>query len=451
MPRPRSIAPLVRGAGLVFSLVVSSVVSCVVAPRAARADGAFPESYQLIAPADQPGKLVLGTNFGLFLSDDDGATWTWTCEQLQTMNASLYNVGPGPLDRVLAISDMGFAYSDDGSCTWKTATGPVTSLVARDYFPDPTNAMRVLVLASPVLGTPGEVLPSSDGGATFGAPLFTAPATGTLTSVEIARSDPQTVYVAMNTTTTVGTTTTIHPSLVRTTDGGATWTTMSADASLGGSSFFIIAVDPVDAQVLTVRVLEPAGDAVAVSRDGGMTFTRTLGVPGGTLSAYARLDSGTELLGGVVGTVGVEYQSTDVGMTWTTWTPTPTMHLRALAVRGGKLYAAAKNYSDTFAVGVSTDGGTTFQKLLLYDEVKSIQACAQTTCLESCDHQAGLAVWSSDICGAPTMTMPPPATTPAKSGCAIAGAGGSAVGAAALVSLLGLVARRRARGRRARR
>jgi len=453
MPRPRSIAPLVWGAGLVVSSVVSCVVSCVVAlsPRAARADGAFPESYQLIAPADQPGKLVLGTNFGLFLSDDDGATWTWTwtCEQLQTMNASFYNIGPGPLDRVLAISDMGFAYSDDGSCTWKTATGPVTSLVARDYFPDPTNAMRVLVLASPVLGTPGEVLPSSDGGGTFGTPLFTAPATGTLTSIEIARSDPQTVYVAMNTATTVGTTTTIHPSLVRTTDGGTTWTTIAADASLGASSFFIIAVDPVDARVLTVRVLEPAGDAVAVSRDGGMTFTRTLGVAGGTLSAYARLDSGTELLGGVVGTVGVEYQSTDVGTTWTPWTPTPTMHLRALAARGGKLYAAAKNYSDTFAVGVSTDGGATFQKLLLYDEVKSIQACAQTACLESCQHQAGLAVWSSAICGA--STTPPPTKTPAKSGCAIAGAGDSAVGAGALVSLVGLVAWRRARGRRARR
>jgi photosystem II stability/assembly factor-like uncharacterized protein len=465
MPRPRSIAPVNQTLRTLWTLALAHVagvavmvVAVVSAPRTARADGAFPESYQLIAPADHPQQLVLGTNFGLFLSDDDGATWTWTCEQRATMNASFYNVSPPPLDRFLAISDMGLAYSDDGSCTWKAATGPITSLVARDYFADPTNALRVLVLASPVVGSPGQVLPSADGAATFEAPVFTAPATGALTGVEIARSDPQTVYVAMNTTTntttSTGTTTTIHPSLVRSTDGGATWTTTDVSASLGGSEFFIIAVDPLDAKVVTLRVLAADGDAVFVTRDGGTTFTKSLSVAGGTLTAYARLDDGTELLGGVVGTVGVEYKSTDGGMTFGPWTPSPTLHLRALAARGGELYAAAKNYSDDFAVGVSTDGGATFKKLMLYDEVKSIRACAQAACVDNCLYQAGLAIWDKAVCGAPT-TMPPPPTPAAKSGCAVGGDGAAdgawAGGAGLALIALGLVTRARARTHRSRR
>ena len=418
-------------------------------PRPTRADGAFPESFQLVAPAASPQKLALGTNFGVFLSDDDGATWTWTCEQRQTSMASLYNVGPPPLDRFFSLSPLvGLAYSDDGSCTWTQATGTIMSLVARDYFPDPTNAMRVLALAAPLLGTPGELLPSSDGGATFGAPLFTAPATGTLASVEIARSDPQTIYLAMTTTTVEAGKTLTHPSLVRSMDGGTTWTPLDVEAALGQFNFLIIAVDPLDAKTLTLRVIEQSGESIAVSTDGGVTFKKTLTVAGAQFTAYARLDSGTELLGGVVNTTAVGYRSTDGGLTFTPWTSAPLLHLRALATRGGKLYAAAKNYSDNIGVAVSTDEGATFTKLMQYDEVKSIQACAQAACAESCLYQSTQAIWDKSVCGAPTTMMPPPA---AKGGCGcglVAPGGRRAVGTG-VVGLAALCLL--ARGRRPRR
>jgi Photosynthesis system II assembly factor YCF48 len=438
MSRPSAIAPVVMITALAAFAIVLGLSGV------ARADGAFPESFQLLAPADHAQQLALGTNFGMFQSDDDGATWTWTCEQMQTSMATLYNVGPPPLDRFFSLSPLvGLAYSDDGSCTWKSATGTITSLVARDYFADPTNALHVLALAEPLLGTPGELLPSLDGGATFGAPLFTAPAGAALASVEISRSDSQTIYVAMY--ATPGT----HPSLVRSTDGGVTWTTIDLEAMLGVNPFLIIAVDPLDAKTLTLRVVEPAGESIAVSHDGGTTFTKTLTEAGVTFSAYTRLDDGTELLGGVMGTVGVGYRSTDGGTTWSPWTTTPALHLRALASRGGKIYAAAKNYSDDFAVGVSTDGGATFKKLMYYDEVKSIRACAQQACVDSCTYQASQAIWDKALCDAPDMTTPPVTKS---SGCALAGSSPgaaklkmAAVGVLGLAALCALARRRRRR------
>ena len=35
----------------------------------------------LFLPADRPRSMILGTNFGLVVSDDDGANWYLVCEQ----------------------------------------------------------------------------------------------------------------------------------------------------------------------------------------------------------------------------------------------------------------------------------------------------------------------------------------------------------------------------------
>ena len=284
MLRPRSIAPLVsqgsRFAKLVACVALSASAAAVVsAPRLARADGAFPESYQLVLPADRPDQIVLATNFGLFISDDAGATWTWTCEQKATTNSTLYGVSAPPLDRFFSLSSLvGLAFSDDVSCSWTSSGGSLDTAIATDYFADPTNAMRVYAVrgARPrIRRPPARSSRPDDGGATFGSPIYTAPANGALQSVEIAQSDSKTIYVSMY--TTPGT----HPSLVRSLDGGSTWTAIDLEASLGANDFFIIAVDPLDAQTLQLRVQEPAGDSVAISHDGGMTFTKVLSIPAG--------------------------------------------------------------------------------------------------------------------------------------------------------------------------
>src|SRR5437868_6209257 len=72
-------------------------------------------------------------------------------------------------------------------------------------------------------GAPAQasVYASADGGATFGAtPLYTAPAGASIVGIEIARSDPQVVYLTYVTLTNGS----YHPTLVRSSNGGQSWT-----------------------------------------------------------------------------------------------------------------------------------------------------------------------------------------------------------------------------------
>jgi hypothetical protein len=450
MPRPLEVAPGAPvGRAALATLALTVVVG--VAPRPAHANGAFPESYQIVLPADRPGQIVLATNFGLIISDDDGASWNWTCEQKATAMGTLYGVAAAPLHRFFSMSMLvGLAYSNDDSCTWTSSGGSLDTILATDYFADPTNPMRVYAegkVASDDSSAP-RVVTSDDGGQTFGAPIYTAAAGHSLSGIESARSAPQTLYLASY---VMPTTTTYHPFLERSTDGGASWTEIDAQPSLGANSFRIIAVDPNDANVLTVRVIEQTGESLAISRDGGMTFTKMFMIAG-QLTAYVRLDSGTILVAGALAIDGVGYRSTDGGMTFTDWTPRTTSdagvpdigadggaarppHLRALAARGGKLYAAAKNFSDDWAIGVSTDEGATFERLARYDEVGSIRPCVQATCLESCKMQAVAQVWPLPVCHAPIVTPPAPKTG---GGCVIGPAG--AASGVALPVVLGFLA-----------
>src|SRR5262249_28810552 len=155
--------------------------------------------------------------------------------------------------------------------------------------------------------------------------------------------------LALYTTTT--TAPSIHPALVRSRDGGATWTTLDLEPMLGPTKFRIIGVDPTDPSTIYLRVMDQNVESGAVSKDGGTTFTIGASVPGGVISAFVRLASGTILVGGIAVADAVGFRSTDGGATFAPWAPVP--HLRALAERGGKLYAAAKNYTDGWAIGVS--------------------------------------------------------------------------------------------------
>jgi len=427
-------------------------------PAPARADGAFPASDKVLLPADRPMQIVLSTNFGLIISDDGGTSWQWTCERPQTSMAVGYAVGPPPADRMYALSDVGLAISDDGSCSWHLAGGALAAMLPSDYFPDPTDATHVLAIARPMsdAGVAGDaaVYESADGGDTFAAtPLYVAPAGDLLVGVEIARADPQVIYLALAAPGP-------HPLIARSDDGGAHWTTFDAEPALGAATATIVAVDPADANVVYLRELGGGGDRLAVSRDGGMTFTTPITVMGGSLSAFARLASGTVLVAGLVpgdgGTsAGVGWRSVDGGVTFQDWTLTPAPRLHALAERGGVLYLAGENYQENgWALAVSTDEGQTLQPIARYDQVSAVKACVAAACQDSCDEQAGRHIWAPEVCnptpadaGADAGHAPKPSSG---CGCEAAGAPGGreiAVLCALAFTVLGSAARRRRRGR----
>jgi hypothetical protein len=427
-------------------------------PRAALANGAFPDSEGILLPADHPNQLLLATNFGLFTSDDAGKTWAWSCEQNGVSDlASLYQLGPAPLNRVFAVSAQGLIHSDDSSCTWNRATGVVDQVLVTDYFPDPTDPMRILAVGLPdtaQLDPPG-IYRSLDGGATFTGPQYVGPIQGSIVSVESARSDPRIVYVAMYQTPGP------HPRLVKSSDGGDTWADpLDVEPSIGPNLYRIIAIDPLDPRKIFLRVTEPTLESLAISEDGGVTFRKALTFDV-KISAFARLPGGVILVAGVNKAGGGDmlsagYRSTDGGQTFAPWRTG--LGIRALAVRDGLLYAAADNFKDGFALGVSTDQGATFKPMMTYDQASSVKACVDQICGESCQLLATGKLFPAAVCasadaGGEAGPDAGPAPVPASSGCgcAMGSAAGRRTAAGALLpGALFLCRRRRRNAARAR-
>jgi hypothetical protein len=452
-----------RGVWLKFAYLLA-LLGIGAAPRRAAANGAFPESDAVLLPTFAPQRIILSTNFGLIISDDDGATWQWTCERPQTSMASTYAIGAPPQEVLYALSpEVGLAMSDDVSCGWVRDGGALANTIATDVFPDPTDARRVLAIA-PVPSDAGigadVVYESMDGGETFdAAPIYVAPAGDQLVGVEIARSDPRTIYVAIAAPGP-------HPALARSDDAGATWSTFDLEPSIGARTARIIAVDPVDAKVVYLRAIGAGAELLAISHD-GMTFTTPITLAGGSLSAFARLASGTVLVAGLLPgdggtTAGIAWRSGDGGLTFDDWTLTPMPRLRALAERDGRLYLAGSNYSDGWALAVSTDEGRTIQPVARYDQVSAVRPCVAAVCQDLCDEQAGRRIWAPEVCNPSPLDggsgdagdgggdAGPPPKAPSGCGCSTATPGadaGVAIALLVLVTARRSAARRRRRGR----
>jgi hypothetical protein len=382
-----------------LSLVVAALV--IGAPARARGDGAFPAGQGVLVPADRPQEIVLVTNFGVVLSEDAGATWTWSCEQDANALGMLYQLGPEPRRRLFAVANQQVVYSDDETCSWQVAGGLLVGQAVTDVFPDPTNADRVVAIG--VANGVGSVFESQDGGATFGAMPYQASPGAIIESVEISRSDPGIVYLALSDQDQ-------HPKLARSSDGGASWTVNDLAAELGTGLVRIIAVDPDDADTVLLRWSSLAGgEALAVTHDGGATTSTPLSIPH-YFTSFARLPDGTLVLSAVVAVspavkAGL-FVSRDGAATFEENDAVP--GVVALAQRDGVLYAATDNFADGYALGASSDEGVTWQPVVRFDQIGSIMTCLQTNaqCQASCEALAGNGlgssgqIWDQAVCTA---------------------------------------------------
>jgi len=263
-----------------------SAAIVVAAPAPAGANGAFPDSQSVLTPADRPREIQLVTNFGLITSADAGATWLWSCETDANAFGMFYQRAPAPQSRLFTVANQQLAFSDDGTCTWEKAAGALSGPGVTDAFVDPTNGSRVLAIGL----TAGSyaVYQSTDGGATFAPPFYTAPAGYAITGVESARSDPQVIYLAMMSPQT-------SPQLARSADGGAHFELRDLGATLGRGQLRIVAVDPDERDRVLLRFLGADDQALALTTDGGAVVTRPVVITG-TFTSFVQLPSGTLLV-----------------------------------------------------------------------------------------------------------------------------------------------------------
>ncbi len=402
---------------------------------AARANGAFPDEFSIHFAPDAPHRIYLGANFGLLVSEDDGATWRYACEPwvvsssnaaLASASVSFYQV---TADGALLANSITMTRSSDVACTWPTSTGSISGQSVADFFPDPNDASRVLAVV--VLPGASYIVASHDGGKTFDAPhLYDTP--DLLTGVEIARSNPAVVYATSN-----------SPSggaakFLASANSGATWTPtdMAIDPA---TTPRILAVDPANEKIVYVRVVGAISDAIWKSVDGGQTFTTMLPPVGGQLSSFLLANDGAIYAGTRGGKLYVQPAGT------TGFAARDSYHLRCLGQRPGtnRIYACTDFVLDGFSIATSDDKTATFQPLMTFTQILGPLTCppVQTNCQ---------AHWSR-IQGVLGISPAPDAgqggsdggTTPSGgSHCASAG-----VDAWSLWVALGVVARRRRRRR----
>ncbi len=393
--------------GLAPALIVA--IACTVsglASRTARANGAFPDAQGILTPGSRPNEITLVTNFGVVASRDGGHTWLWSCEQDTNSFGYLYQYNAAPQNRLFAVANQNLVFSDDATCGWSIANGMIAGLGATDFFPDPSDANRVLALAFDSKSSTYVLLQSTDAGATFTSKLYTSDAKATMTGIEIARSDPKTIYVTLTAATTNA------PMLGRSNDGGATWKFTDLTPVLGSGSPSIIGVDPTNAQSVLL-LFKATTQSLAQTQDGGNTVTLSMTTSGYFTSA-TRAGSGAILVSGIdVSTSPVLYRSTDHGVTFQSLGNQPP-HVRGMSTRGNQIYAATDEFSDGYALGVSADDGMTWQSVLSYDHVAAILGCVKDACQATCATEvSSFGLWDMSVC---TADPPDGGTTSADAG-----------------------------------
>ncbi len=376
-------------ARLILGLVTVTLLTAVPWPGMARANGAFPDSGQLLLPPQRPQQIGIGTNFGLVLTDDGGKSWSWVCETEATAYGTLYQNG---IDgRIFAISSSGLVYSDDDACGWFRAGGALTETNARDAWVDPSDPRRVWAVAT----NPSDLMTvhlSTDGGTTFGPPLFTGEPNEVLTGIESAPSDPNVVYLVSYVGPAVGANTRI----TRSVDGGATWQAFPVLLDTSATSPRLALVDPEDPDRIFLR-LSPSlsGDSLVVSTDGGQTQRMAVTLPG-RFTAFLRRSDGTLLATGAIDGAGVGFQSHDRGETFTPWNID--LPVRALAERDSVLYAAIRTFSNDSALFASHDEGASWQPVIAYQQVQQIKPCVHAACQITCAKYAEIGLWPASMC-----------------------------------------------------
>jgi len=302
---------------------------------------------------------------GMFKSTDAGETWEYAGLR-ETHTISAIVVDPTNADVVYASSmghvfvpdpERGVFKSVDGGKTWNKILFVDEKTGAIDLVMEP-NQPNVLYAAmwqatrtpwSLSSGGPGSGLyKSTDGGAHWtnitrhaGLPEGLIGRIG----VGVTASNPDVVYCMMQAK---------EGGVFRSNDGGETWKRVNAEWKLRQRAFYYMSiyVDPKDANTVYV----PEVDALWVSHDGGVTFTKLRTPHGDNHIVWINPDDTKILLEGNDGGATV---STDGGKSWSTEHNQPTgqfYHINLDDQFPFHIYGAQQDEGSFEGPSASTDG-----------------------------------------------------------------------------------------------
>jgi MYXO-CTERM domain-containing protein len=444
---------------------LAALLSATAAP--ALADGAFPNESYIFVPTDQPSDIVVIATFGLIVSTNGGASWSYVCNPNDCSACPINLYQMGPTGTLLSDYPSGLSRSPDLGCSWAPAGGTLAGPYVWDAAFDPENPGAVLAFSHPAdAGSASAIFPSSDDAVTFGPPLYVTPAV--LNGIEFSVSSPGLVYVVGNEPLSDGGGGTAF--VLVGADGGASWGTpidhpelnaeLAGDAGPDGGPpppplITLAQVDPVDSQTVYLQLTVASGQTwLAVSHDGGKTL-QLLFLPRDPMSAFLRSSEDILYVGTLndAGQGGIFEAPLDGGPFQVVHQACADggvpadgscdLHVRAIAERDGLLYVSAFNWApDDMALGTSTDHGVHFTSVMQFVDMSGL-GCAGTleaTCGALwCGSDGLVEILGIDGGGCPSTDAG--TTTPTGSGCNCGTAGDGAT----LLGLLALAAIRRRR------
>lgn len=193
-----------------------------------------------IDPAD-PATLYAGTQSGLFKSVDAAGHWAPANTGLIDKSIVAIAIDPRNTSTVYVGAGIGIAKSNDRGSSWRAInTGLPAPLTAAGFAIDPSNTSTIYIATwAPSQAVPFEayvgdgVYKSTNGGESW-MPVYNGFFPGGMHSVVIDPRSPSTVYAIRPTFQAPGV-------VVRTTDGGASWVSISAGLPYLATG---LAVDP---------------------------------------------------------------------------------------------------------------------------------------------------------------------------------------------------------------
>jgi MYXO-CTERM domain-containing protein len=354
----------------------------------AAANGRFPAANQFaFSPADT-NVVVLRTTFGILISHDGGASWVWLCEgALGLSSASQEDPPLGITGGGSLVAGVSFALevSPDLGCTWNVQGGALANRTIVDVAVRPDSPHSIVALQSSYeldagagvgRGYASQVFESVDDGATWspvGSPLDP---TMIPTTIDVAATDPQRLYVSGHRLATEAGPATA--SLFVSMDHGTHWTEQPLPpldpASEAG--VFIGAVDPTSADVVYLRsgqsALGTASSRLFVTSNAGASFQVAATLKGQMLGFALSPDGASVYIGGP--SDGLLVAPSSSVASGSGFSPVdPSLVVQCLAAHGSDLWACSTD-SGGFIAGVSSNAGSSFTpKLHLADVSTPIQ------------------------------------------------------------------------------
>ncbi|GAC1300541.1 MAG: hypothetical protein NVS3B20_11880 [Polyangiales bacterium] len=365
------------------SLVLFSC-AVVLPSRRAEANGRFPFANQLVVDPANPAHLVARTTFGLLQSFDAGKSWKWACEKVLGFSGNVDPaIGVTQDSSILAGTFDGLSITHDGACNWSVVGAPLEKEFVIDVAVEPNNPARAVALTSTGLGDTFHVIlaESIDNAKTWHQAGVDLPKDFISETVDVAPSRTDRVYAS-------GIAGTPAAGLIeRSDDRGQSWSRYPVPLD-GGASSYIAAVDPLDADLLYVRIdgRSMDRDTLLVSTDGAKSF-KVIHQSKGALLGFALSPDGSKIMiGGPKDGLFMATRGDFVFQRVVTQTASGpgTIGPRCLTWSSQGIYACGSEYPDGFTIGISKDEGKTFASLYRLNELTQLQCAVGTQVTTFC-------------------------------------------------------------------